>query len=117
MELKRNYMLYNSIGEKDFYMIKNGVKYSYRNIHELAADIEQMAKKAYSIQRYKGLGEMNPDQLWDTTMNPDKRSLYRFTIEDAMEADKLFSLLMGDFVPPRREFIQENAHKVYDLDF
>ena len=78
--------------------------------------IYEAGKKGISMQRYKGLGEMNPDQLWETTLNPDVRTLLQVKVGEVGEADEIFSKLMGDVVEPRREFIQENALSVANLD-
>ena len=94
---------------------KNKVdKYIYSD-KELDEYLESIGRKA-EIQRYKGLGEMNATQLWDTTMNPETRTLVRMTIEDGMAADEIFSVLMGERPEMRREFIEQNATLVKELD-
>ncbi len=87
-----------------------------RRISELVQFILERGRKGITIQRYKGLGEMNPEQLWTTTMNPEKRALLKVTIEDLVDADEIFYTLMGDVVEPRREFIENNALNVRNLD-
>jgi len=88
----------------------------FENKKALLIHLIEEGKKGLSIQRYKGLGEMNPEQLWQTTMNPDKRTLLQVRIEDAVDTDEIFTILMGDEVEPRREFIQNNALAVGTLD-
>ena len=85
-------------------------------LKEITGFIRNQAKKGMHIQRYKGLGEMNPQQLWDTTMDPQRRTILKVMLEDAVEVDKTFSVLMGDAVEPRREFIETYAHEVKNLD-
>ncbi|HEC1781912.1 TPA: DNA gyrase subunit B, partial [Campylobacter lari] len=87
-----------------------------KDILEILDEVEKNAKKGAYIQRYKGLGEMNPEQLWETTMDPSNRRLLKITIEDAQRANDTFNLFMGDDVEPRREYIQAHAKDVKHLD-
>jgi DNA gyrase subunit B len=91
-------------------------KSEFFSLREVLDYVRDNAKKSMHIQRYKGLGEMNPQQLWDTTMDPDRRTFLQVSLEDAVEAEGTFTMLMGDEVEPRREFIETNAHLVRDLD-
>lgn len=100
--------LFRAEGEED--------THEFFSLKEALMFVRTQANKGIHIQRYKGLGEMNPEQLWDTTMDPARRTVLQVTLEDAVEADKTFEILMGDEVEPRREFIESHAHDVKELD-
>ena len=108
---------YVYIAQPPLYKVKKQKKeYYVYSDKELETLLEEIGKSGIELQRYKGLGEMNPEQLWETTMNPETRTLLQVTIDDATEADRIFSMLMGDKVGPRKEFIEENAEFVKNLD-
>ena len=96
--------------------IGSGDEQNFTDYHTFCNSVLEGSKKGYYIQRYKGLGEMNPEQLWETTLNPNNRSLLKVSIEDAVAADEIFSILMGEQVEPRRKFIEDNALKTRNLD-
>jgi DNA gyrase subunit B len=100
---------YIYIATPPLYLVKKGQKKNYAWDDDQRDLLMQEYGSGSSVQRYKGLGEMNAEQLWDTTMNPEERTLRRVTIDNGGEADRIFSMLMGDEVPPRREFIEKNA--------
>ncbi len=99
-----------------FVLSTNGGQITIENRVQLLEHVMTVGKKAFTVQRFKGLGEMNPNQLWETTMDAEERTLLQVRVEDQVEADSIFTVLMGDAVDPRRQFIQENALEVKNLD-
>jgi len=119
VEFQRAVELYKSfvqLSQPPFVIVEGGTETEVETRDDMLNHILSAAKKDLHIQRYKGLGEMNPEQLWETTMDPEKRTLLQVKIDDAVETDQVFTVLMGDQVEPRRRFIEDNALDVKNLD-
>jgi DNA gyrase subunit B len=119
VEFQKSVQIYGDLQDLSrppFVIQENGSQTTVASRAALLDHVMSAAKKDINIQRYKGLGEMNPEQLWETTMNPDKRTILNVQVNDAVETDEMFTVLMGDAVEPRRRFIEENALEVRNLD-
>ncbi|HCF58717.1 MAG TPA: DNA topoisomerase (ATP-hydrolyzing) subunit B [Myxococcales bacterium] len=107
---------FREVGSAPYTLVTSSGKQTFGTVQALLEATKKEASRGQSIQRYKGLGEMNPEQLWETTMNPETRTLLKVKVDDTVEADGIFTVLMGDQVEPRREFIEKNALEVQNLD-
>jgi DNA gyrase subunit B len=115
-ELRKISQQLKPLGSPPFILKAGEVSQELAGFSHLVQEIFTSGKKGVEVQRYKGLGEMNPEQLWETTMNPETRTLLQVRLADAIKADEIFTVLMGDQVEPRRDFIQRNALSVTNLD-
>jgi DNA gyrase subunit B len=115
-ELRRIYTELRKVLSGPYQVVAGGESKPALTVEDMATMVEEVARKGLQIQRYKGLGEMNAEQLWETTMDPSRRNLLQVRVEDGPAADKIFTVLMGDLVEPRREFIEDNALNVRNLD-
>jgi DNA gyrase subunit B len=116
-QVQARYQEANDWGRPPYRLIRQrGEPIDFQASMELYSYVDAESRKGYDIQRYKGLGEMNPEQLWETTMDPTVRTLVQVRVDDVVEADEIFTLLMGDEVEPRRNFIETNALNVQNLD-
>jgi DNA gyrase subunit B len=115
-ELRRLTQELDTLGNPPYILRHGEEERTISGLVDLLHTVNDIGKKDLTIQRYKGLGEMNPEQLWDTTMDPEQRTLLQVTLEDAVEADNIFTILMGDQVEPRKAFIEAHAREVVNLD-
>jgi len=115
-ELRRHAEAFRRLGQPPYRLHLGSTVHELQTVQEIQETITREAARGFTIQRYKGLGEMNPEQLWETTMNPETRSLLQVRVQDAVEADQIFTILMGDAVEPRREFIETHALEAKNLD-
>jgi DNA gyrase subunit B len=115
-ELRRLHAEMRALAEAPYVIERGAERTETRLIPTLATQMEELGRKGLTIQRYKGLGEMDAEQLWETTMDPARRTLLQVRVQDSVEADQIFTVLMGDLVEPRRDFIDKNALKVRNLD-
>ena len=115
---RQDYLGYSSadVGYKFKVLEDNGTEHPVSSLAGILEKVRELGKKGIEVQRYKGLGEMNAEQLWETTMDPAKRTLLRVQLEDAYAADDMFKILMGDGVAARKEFIEQHALEITDLD-
>ena len=107
---------YPQDGKPAFKLTGEDTQQVFGGLREVLLAVEEQGRQGMSIQRYKGLGEMNPQQLWDTTMDPAKRTILKVMLEDVVEAERVFTTLMGEAVEPRKQFIEEHALEVKNLD-
>jgi DNA gyrase subunit B len=112
----RTYTGFESGGHREIIVVNDGSSFKVTSLRGVLKTIKKIGQQGLDLQRYKGLGEMNPEQLWETTMDPQRRKMVNVTLEDAIRADKIFTILMGEEVAPRKNFIERHALEIKFLD-